>query len=70
MAYSPLNKERYVLVIDGQRKGSYADLASAHLEAEKLRKAYPRVTVSIQDQESDDIRGEAEPKPNDAPWPD
>ncbi|MDB5545524.1 MAG: hypothetical protein JWO64_2673 [Hyphomicrobiales bacterium] len=46
-----LRYSRYILVIDGQRKSSYGDAASAQAEADKIQAAYPRLNVVIHDQE-------------------
>ena len=69
---SYIHEERYVLVIDGQRKASYADQASAMAEASRIRAAYPRVTVAVHDQHEDTVSGlrETPQDANPAPWPD
>jgi hypothetical protein len=71
MARSFIHEERYVLVVDGQRKASYADSAAAQSAADKIQQTYPRVIVAIVDQhERKDIKGEADAVPSQAPWPD
>jgi hypothetical protein len=72
MPRSYVHEERYVLVIDGQRKASYADQASAMAEASRIRAAYPRVTIVVHDQQEDTLSAlrETPPTANPAPWPD
>jgi hypothetical protein len=72
MSRSYIHEERYVLVINGQRKVSYADQAAAMAEASRIRAAYPRVTIVVHDQQEDTVsalRGTS-PTANPAPWPD
>ena len=59
-----LRYNRYILVIDGQRKSSYVDAASAQAEADKIQAAYPRLNVVIHDQEQ--MLGGATPDATDA----
>jgi hypothetical protein len=69
---SYIHEERYVVVIDGQRKASYADQASAMAEAGRIRAAYPRVTIVVHDQQEDTVSAlrQTPPTANPAPWPD
>jgi hypothetical protein len=72
MPRSYVHEERYVLVIDGQRKVSYADQATAIAEASRIRAAYPRVTILVHDQQEDTVSAlrETRQSANPAPWPD
>lgn len=42
---------RFVLSVDGQRKSSYEDFADAMAAGGKIAQAYPRVSVSVHDQQ-------------------
>jgi hypothetical protein len=69
---SYVHQERYVLVIDGQRKVSYTDQGTALAEASRIRAAYPRVMIVVHDQQLDTVSAlrETPPAANPAPWPD
>ena len=54
---SYVHEDRYVLVIDGQRKVSYADQGAAIAEASRIRAAHPRVNVAVHDQQEDSVSG-------------
>jgi hypothetical protein len=67
-----VHEERYVLVIDGQRKVSFVDHGAAVAEANRIRTAYPRVNIAIHDQQNDSVsalRDDAQ-EANPAPLPD
>lgn len=52
---SYIHEDRYVLVIDGQRKVSFVDPDTAIAEASRIRAAYPRVNIAIHDQQNDSL---------------
>lgn len=70
MPRSYIHEERYVLVIDGHRKVSYADQGTRR----KLTgyAAYPRVTNVVYDQQEKTVSAlrKTPPTANPAPWSD
>jgi hypothetical protein len=46
--------DRFVVAVDGQSKSGYTVRELADAEALKIRQAYPRVSVTVIDQEQDD----------------
>ena len=46
--------DRFIVAVDGQSKSGYTDREVADAEALKISQAYPRVSVSVIDQEQDD----------------
>lgn len=46
--------DRFVVAVDGQSKSGYTEREPADAEAQKIRQAYPRVSVTVIDQEQDD----------------
>jgi hypothetical protein len=46
--------DRFVVAVDGQSKSGYTEREAATAEAAKIRQAYPRVSVTVIDQEQDD----------------
>jgi hypothetical protein len=51
-----IQMERFVVSVDGQRKRGYSDHNSAVTEGQRIKHAYPSVTVTIVDQEEEIIR--------------
>jgi hypothetical protein len=47
--------DRYAVSVDGQAKAGFKDRATAEAEADKIRRKHPRVSVTVTDQEGDDI---------------
>jgi hypothetical protein len=58
--------DRYTVSVDRQSKTGFKDRASAEVEAERIRRKHPRVSVEVTDQEGDDIVERADPKPSEA----
>jgi len=50
-----IQMERFVISVDGQRKRGFSEHESAVTEAQRIKHAYPSVTVSVVDQEEDII---------------
>jgi hypothetical protein len=46
--------DRFVVAVDGQSKSGYREREAADAEALKIRQAYPRVSVTVIDQEQGD----------------
>jgi len=46
--------DRFIVAVDGQSKSGYTEREAADAEALKIRQAYPRVSVTVIDQERDD----------------
>jgi hypothetical protein len=45
--------DRFVVSVDGQRKSGYVEKEAALAEAARIKAGYPRVTVTVFDQEAD-----------------
>lgn len=45
---------RYVLSVDGQAKAGYPQRNAADAEAERIRQAFPRVSVTVTDGQQED----------------
>ena len=50
-----IQMERFVVTVDGQRKRGFSEHHSAMTEAQRIKHAYPSVTVKIVDQEEEII---------------
>jgi hypothetical protein len=50
-----IQMERFVVTVDGQRKRDFSEHHSAVTEAQRIKNAYPSVTVTIVDQEEEII---------------
>jgi hypothetical protein len=50
-----IQMKRFVISVDGQRKAGFSEHESAVAEAQRIKHAYPSVTVTVVDQEEDII---------------
>ena len=50
-----IQMERFVVSVDGQRKSGFSEHESAVTEAQRIKHAYPSVTVTVVDQEEEII---------------
>jgi hypothetical protein len=57
--------DRFVVAVDGQPKTGYKDRAAAEIEAERISRLFPRVSVEVRDQDSAAIT-DREPDPVEA----
>lgn len=57
-----IQMKRFVISVDGQRKGGFSEHESAVVEAQRIKRAYPSVTVTVIDQEEDIIHPSSDKK--------